>query len=141
MNADYLEERMEAIRASLEAAAPARLVTRRFLTLPNVPAADLERGQYTICSRGVTDFKNYNGREAMDGIHRMVLSCRIQLPESADALEVERAEFAMVGDVRAWLQSLSPGPLCCLVPTGFTQSGQLDAPYGWVLFELEMRDE
>ena len=32
---------------------------------------------------------------------------------------------------------LSPGPLCCLVATAFTQSGQLEAPYGWVIFEME----
>lgn len=132
-----LEQRMEAIRASLAAAAPARVVTRKFVVTPNVPLADLEAGQYTLCSRGIRDFSNFNGREAMDGTQTIVLIGRVLLPESSDALQVEQAEFGMAAEIGAWLRSLSPGPLCCLVATGFTQSGQLEAPHGWVIFELD----
>lgn len=132
-----LEDRMEAIRASLAAMYPARVVTRKWQPITMLPAATLAAGQYTFASRGESGYANTNGREAMDGQQAMLLICRFVLPESSDGLAVEQLEFAMVEEVKAWLRTLSPGPLCCLVATGFTQSGQLEAPYGWVIFELE----
>lgn len=135
-----LRARMEAVRDSLAAACPARVVTRRWQPTPNVEQAHLLQGVYCIVSKGEQGYANYNGREALDGDHAMMLICRIQLDEGAAGDAVEDAEFTMVGEVKAWLQAL-PAALCCLVATGFAQSGQLEAPYGWVAFALTLQGD
>lgn len=135
-----LEERMEAARASLAAAAPARIVTRKWVPLANVPSEELDVGQFTLCSRGERGYQNFNDRKAMDGTHELALIGRIVLPEASDGQAVEQAEFAMVEQIKTWLRNL-PETLCCLVATGFSQSGQLEAPHGWVLFALEVECE
>lgn len=131
-----LAERLEAIRASLAAACPARVVTRNFRPIQQLAPEDLERGHFALCSKGERGFKNYNGREAMDGAHAMFLVGRFQLDSSADGLAVESQELAMVEEVKAWLRAL-PEPINTLVCNGFEQSGQLHAPIGLVVFELE----
>lgn len=132
-----IEDRLEAIRVSLAAALPTRTVTRRWVALNLLADDQLVAGHLTLCSQGEQGYKNINGREAMDGVHSLALIGRLKLAENQDALEVEKAELALVQDVKTWLRSLVPGPLCCLLMTGFQQSGQVQAPYGWVTFELE----
>ncbi len=126
-----LETRMEAIRTSLAAAVPERIVTRAFKPLQNVPASELQAGQYTIISRGESGYQNLNGREAMDGTHRVLIVGRFQLPEDASGLDIEQTEFEMLDEWKAWLRAL-PDELCCFVLQEFEQSGQVEQPYGWI---------
>ncbi|MFH2082080.1 MAG: hypothetical protein ABIK08_11415 [Pseudomonadota bacterium] len=135
-----LNERMTALKAGLAAAMPARVVGRDLKDFGDRSKADIAAGVFTLVSRGEGGFKNYNGREAMDGKHRMLLVGQIELGEDAAPSAVEDAEFAMVEDVKGFMRALPPA-LCSLTMTGFTQSGQVDAPYGWVAIDMEMMDE
>lgn len=131
-----ISDRMEAIRAALAAAYPARVVTRQWRPMTTRRAEDLAAGIYSLVSQGESDYPNFNGYEARDGKHRIALIGQVKLAESATPDQVEDAEFAMVAEVKAFVRAL-PESLCCLLLTAFTQSGQLEAPYGWVIFELE----
>ncbi len=131
-----LSVRMVAIRDALAAQLPARVVTRRWLPLSSRREEDLAAGIYTVVSQGESDYPNFNGFEARDGKHRILVVGQLKLAESAAPEDIEDAEFAMVEEVKAFVRAL-PEALCCLLLRGFTQSGQLEAPYGWVLFELE----
>jgi hypothetical protein len=131
-----LSTRMVAIRDALAAACPARVVTRAWRPLTKRRPEELAAGIYCVVSQSEGDYPNLNGYEARDGKHRILLIGQFQLPESAAPDEVEDAEFAMVEEVKAFVRAL-PESLCCLLLTGFAQSGQLEAPFGWVAFDLE----
>lgn len=129
-------ERMAALLVALAAACPARVVSRDLKDFADRTKTELTAGVFTLISIGESGYRNYNGREAMDGRHRMLLVGQVQLAEDADPSAVEDAEFAMVEDVKAFVRSL-PTNLCSMVMTGFRQSGQLEVPYGWVSIDLE----
>ena len=134
-----LAARMAALKTELVTAMPTRVVTRKLKDFADRPKADIAAGVFTLISKGERGYRNYNGREAMDGRHSMLLVGQIELGEDADGEAVEDAEFAMVEEVKAFVRAL-PAELCSLVMTGFQQSGQLDAPYGWVAITLEMME-
>lgn len=134
-----LAERMAAMKTALTTAMPTRVVTRKLKDFAERPKADIAAGVFTLISKGEAGYRNHNGREAMDGKHRMLLVGQIELAETAEGDAVEDAEFAMVEEVKGFVRALPP-TLCSLVMTGFQQSGQLDAPYGWVAIELEMTE-
>lgn len=135
-----LKERMDAIKAALATACPARVVVRDLKDFGDRHKTDITAGVFTLISRGEGGYRNYNGREGLDGKHRMLLVGQIELAENTAPSAVEDAEFAMVEDVKGFMRAL-PADLCSLVMTGFAQSGQTDSPYGWVAIELEMMDE
>lgn len=129
-------ERLALMQSSMAAAMPARAITRDLKDFSDRASAELSAGVFTLISKGEGGYRNYNGREAMDGRHRMLLVGQIQLGEDAAPSAVEDAELAMIEDVKAFMRALPVG-LCSVVMTGFTQSGQLEVPYGWVVIELE----
>ncbi|MGE0358656.1 MAG: hypothetical protein AB7P08_17270 [Burkholderiales bacterium] len=131
-----LRDRMLLLRDSLAAQLPARVVTREWRPITTRRAEDLEAGIYSVVSQGESGYPNLNGWEARDGKHRIAVIAQLKLPESASPEAVEDAEFELVAEMKAFVRSLPQG-LCCLLLTAFTQSGQLEAPYGWVIFELE----
>lgn len=131
-----LSSRMEAIAAELQARYPERVVTRSLRDFAERERDELLAGVYTLVSLGEGGYRNYNGREALDGRQRLMLVGQIELAEDAAPQAVEDAEFELVAEVKAFLQALPPA-LCTLVATGFRSSGQADRPYGWVAFELE----
>ncbi|MDP3425487.1 MAG: hypothetical protein Q8S32_17235 [Burkholderiaceae bacterium] len=132
-----LAARMAALQSALADAMPARVVTRKLQDFADRPKADIAAGVFTLISKGERGYQNYNGREAMDGRHSMLLVGQVELGEDADGEAVEDAEFAMIEEVKGFVRAL-PASLCSLTMTGFQQSGQLDAPYGWVAITLEM---
>lgn len=134
-----LAERMAALKTALAAAMPTRVVTRDLKDFADRPKADVAAGVFTLISKGERGYRNYNGREAMDGRHSMLLVGQIALGEDAAPSAVEDAEFAMIEEVKGFVRAL-PASLCSLTMTGFQQSGQLDAPYGWVAITLEVME-
>lgn len=132
-----LTDRMNLVKSTLAARVPARVVTRSMQDFTARKRADLLAGVYTIISAGEFGYANYNGREAMDGKHRLLLVGQIELAETAEEEAIEDAEFAMADEVKALVRNLPVG-LCSLVMTGFRQSQQLEAPYGWIAVDLEM---
>lgn len=132
-----LGARMAMIAATLVALYPARAVTRSFQSFEQRKREDLLKGIFTIVSRGEGGYANYNGREAMDGRHKVLIIGQIVLAENKTPAEVEDAEFTMVEEIKAFVRALPPA-LCSLVMTGFEQSGQLLHPYGGITIEMEM---
>lgn len=132
-----LAARMAALQSALATALPARVVVRDLKDFADRAKADIAKGVFTLISKGEGGYRNYNGREAMDGRHRILLVGQIELAETAAPSAVEDAELAMVEDVKGFVRAL-PSGLCGLTMGGFTQSGQLEVPYGWVAIDLEV---
>ncbi len=128
---------MEQIKTALDAKYPARLVTRSYKDPAERPDAELEIGVYTVLSRGAKDFDNLPGREAVDGKLRVWILGQFKIEEQAEGVDVEDAEFGMLEEIRSFLQTLPVG-IDSLLLNDYVQSGQIECPYGWILFSLEM---
>ena len=131
-----LSARMNLIKTLLAAAAPLRVVTREFIDFGMRADADLVKGVYTLISRGEDGYQNFNGREAMDGVQRITLVGQIRVANNSTTSSLEDAEFAMVEEIKAFVRA-RPIELCTLAMKGFTQSGQIEHPDGWIAVELE----
>ena len=127
---------MEALKASLAAARPGRRVSRSFRPMTRHNAADLERGVVALVVLGEGDFANYRGREADLGTLDVMLVALLKVLDSAEPVAIEDAEFVLLGQVKAWLRGALPVRQCLL--RSVVQSGQQDAPYGWVTMKLEV---
>lgn len=132
-----LAARMALIRDTLAERYPGRIVTRSLKDFAARQPAELKRGIYTVVSKGEGDFANLRERAAMDGKHRLLLVGQIQLQEKADGEAIEDAEFAMIEEIKEFLRDLPPA-LACLDMTGYQQSAQVEAPYGWIAADLEI---
>lgn len=132
-----LATRMNLIKSTLAACYPARVVTRSLKDVSQHKTPDLKLGIYTLISQGEGGYANLLGRAARDGQQRLLLVGQIQLGENAETSEIEDAEFVMVEEIKAFCSDLPPA-LICLSMTGYQQSSQIDAPYGWIAVHLEM---
>ena len=135
-----MEAQMEALRASLAAALPGRVVSRSMKPATVYADEDLRAGVVSLARLGEKDFANYRGREADLGTVEAVLVGRVAVGMDADEVELERAELALAGEILAWLQGPLPAGVGQCMATGFRQSGQIEYPAGWVLFKLEVQE-
>lgn len=134
------EQALEAIRASLAAKLGHRVVTRSLIDPANLADEDLYAGVLCLVSRGGGDFANTRGREGQLGRGNAYLVGYLRVAESAAPLEVEQAELALLQEVLDWCTD--PGtlrPLNAVLPLDWTQSAQLEHPYGWVALRLDVR--
>jgi hypothetical protein len=131
-----LSDRMELIQTTLAAAFPLRVVTRDLLDFSQREHTDLEKGIWTLVSSGERGYKNYSGREGMDGVQPIMLVGQFVKPEETLGSVIEDAELDMVDEIKTFLRA-RPAQIIQLYMTGFRQSRQLDAPYGWVSIDLE----
>lgn len=132
-------ETLTALFAGLATALPGRKVTRDFKTLAQRGAAELLQGVVTLVCRGEDDYANYLGREAQLGTINAVLVGQLKVADNAGGLAVEQAEFVLAEEIKAFLRGPMPAGVTQCLANGFAQSGQLEAPYGWVAFELEVK--
>lgn len=133
-------QRLILLKESLALLYPARIVTRNLLAHEARTPAEMKQGVYTIVSAGAEGYKNYNGREAMDGNHKIALFGQFMGEEGDTGEDIEDKEFVMVEEIKAFLRAAAPvrpAALCCLVATGYLQSAQLDHPWGGIRFDLE----
>lgn len=137
--AGELTTKMLALAGQLGAACPTRIVGRDFLPLAQRTDEELLDGVITVVSQGEMDYANYRGREAQLGRVLAVLVGQLRVADNDPRSALEDAEFAMAEEIKAWLASPPSAPLEECLATGFRQSGQLEHPYGWVVFELEVR--
>lgn len=126
---------LQALADWLQAELPQRLVTRSWCDSAQRPRAELERGVLTLISQGASQYADYPGREAQLAQYQLALVAQCVLPESADGGVVEAAELDLIAEIEAVLGRLPP-VLGGLSLSEWRQSGQLDAPYGWVAFSL-----
>lgn len=134
------EQALEAIRASLAAKLPHRVVTRSLIDPAGASPDDLRAGLLYLVSRGGGDFANTLGREGQLGRVNAYLVGYLLLAEDAEPVEIEQAELALLQDVLDWCTA--PGtvrPLNAVYPLDWTQSAQLEHPYGWVALRLDVR--
>lgn len=128
---------MVAMVASLAAAMPGRIVRRAFKPMSQINEADQRRGVVALVCQGEDGYANYRGREADLGRLEVLLLAQLRVDDKAEASAVEDAEFALAEEVKAWLAGDLPVRQCLL--KDLRQSGQLEAPYGWVVMKLEVR--
>lgn len=132
-----LGTRMELIKTELGNKYPLRMVTRAFADFAYRTEAELTAGLYTIVSANEGGYKNYSGREGMDGRQQLRIYFQQELAEDATGDQIEEAEFSAIDEIKAFLRD-RPATLAQLFLIGFVQSEQLDAPYAWVRFDLEI---
>lgn len=134
--ADALKDALDAFAGALALALPARLVTRDFRPLAQRVEAEIEQGVVSVVCLGEKDYANYRGREADLGTLSVMIVAQLKVTEDAAPSELEDAEFALAGEIKAALSG--PLPVRQALTSGFRQSGQIEFPYGWVAFECEV---
>ncbi len=140
--ASALDSMMEALRGGLASAMPSRQVTRDFKPLPLRNDADLKKGVLTLVHRGEGNYAGYVGRDAQLGTSNVLLIGQLMVASNAGGLAVEKAELTMAEEIKAFLNGPMPAGIRECLTKSFDQSGQLEAPRGWVVFDLEvMGDE
>lgn len=131
-----------AMKAAMASAMPTRVVTRSYQDFSQRAPADLEAGIVTILGAGEKDYANYVGREAQLGTVPMVVVGQLQISEAtlkADGAEaVEDAEDLLVEEIKAFVANPGDALLGGIRMLGFRQSGQIEAPYGWVACDIEV---
>lgn len=130
-----LGTKFEQLRAALQAALPGRVVTRSYQTDP--ADSDLLTGMFTILAQGEGGFNNLPGREAMYGRQDLAILAQLKVAEGDAGQDIEEAEFEMIEELKGFVRAL-PAGIDSLEIKSYKQSGQIEHPYGWVLFELEM---
>lgn len=131
-----LVDALEALKAGLAAAMPARVVTRDLLSFDQRQESDLLAGVLTVVTNREGRYANYRGREAQMGRLNVVVVGQLKLAEDALPSEVEDAEFAFVEQVKDFLAGILPVEAIDLLETRF--SGQMEAPYGWFAMDWEV---
>lgn len=133
-----LDAAMGALQATLAAACPGRLVSRSFAPMPLRSAEELQAGVLALMAQGEAGYANYRGREAELGTVKVVLLGQVKVAEDSAPVAIEQAEFAFAEQIKAALHGPLLPPLRQALARSFVQSGQLEHPYGWVAFELEV---
>jgi len=135
------EQTLEALKNGLASSMPSRIVRRSFKPLAQCKEDDLLQGIVTLVNRGERGYANYLGREAQLGTLDVLLIGQLKVDPKREPLEIEQEELALVEEIKAFLQAPAPAGVVDCLAQSFTQSGQLEAPFGWVVFELEVRGE
>ena len=130
---------MDAFLSGLALALPGLLTTRDFVPIAQRSIEHLEQGIATLVRLGEKDYANYRGREADLGTVTALLIVQFKLAEGATGHLVENKEIEYAEAIKAFLHAPLPAPLTDCTTDGYKQSAQLETPYGWVIFELEMR--
>lgn len=139
-----ISQRLNSIKDALQSFAPSRIVGRSLRDLGQISDADLRRGVYTLVCRNESDFAEYMGREAELGTLQLALVGQIRVDDGLDAVAIEDAELAMASEIKAFIKVTAnngvPGSEGVLMLTRWQQSGQLEYPYGWIVFDMTWRE-
>ncbi|OGA98124.1 MAG: hypothetical protein A3E79_11750 [Burkholderiales bacterium RIFCSPHIGHO2_12_FULL_61_11] len=130
---------LDAIVASLAAAMPTRFVQRSLVDPANALAAQLLAGLVCVVNEGGGDFANYRGREGDLGKMDVRLVGFVKVDEGTVAADVERAELDLLGSLLLWVNTTAVPGLDVVTPGDWTQSKQLEHPYGWLALALTVK--
>jgi hypothetical protein len=132
---------LEAVKASLAAAFPARTVTRSLPRDPaNLPREQLLAGVLCLVSEDGGDFANYYGREGELGHLKASVVGFLQVAEDTEPEAIERAELALLQELLDWTGNTGNiDPASSALPEGWTQSKQLEHPFGWLILQLDVQ--
>ena len=127
-----------ALKTALATAMPTRVITRDFKDFAQRAQSDLTAGIITLIGAGEKDFAQILGRATQLGTVPFVVVGQIALAESAAPSAVEDAEDLMAEEIKAFIANPGSPLLGGITLTGFRQSGQVDAPYGWIACDIEV---
>lgn len=130
---------LDAIADSLAEALPNRYVQRRLADPGHEPRERLLAGVVCLVSKGGGGFANYRGREGDLGSMATSLVCFLQVEEGSGSADIERAELQMLGELLAWINTTGVPGLDVVEAGDWTQSKQLEYPYGWLVLELKVK--
>lgn len=130
---------LDALVASLAAAMPLRHVQRSLIDPANETPERLQAGVLCVVNEGGGNFANYRGREGDLGQMNVRLVGFVQVAEGTEPADVERAELAVLGDVLVWVNTTAVPGLDTVTPGDWTQSKQLEHPYGWLALALNVK--
>jgi hypothetical protein len=132
---------LDAIKASLAAAFPTRTVQRSLPPDPaNLPREQLLAGVLCLVSEDGGDFANYMGREGQLGHMHVSVVGFLQVEETTEPAAIERAELALLAELLDWTGNTGAiDPAANLLPEGWTQSKQLEHPFGWLILRLDVQ--
>lgn len=130
---------MDAVKVSLAAALPARHVQRSLVEPANESRERLLAGVLCLVSGGGGGFANYRGREGDLGHMNVTVVGFVLVAENTLPADVERAELDLLGDVLTWVNTTGVPGLDVVTPGDWTQSKQLEHPYGWMALALKVK--
>lgn len=136
---DNLDSLFANLAGALAAALPSRVISRNLLDFGQRADADLLLGVVTVVSAGEDSYAQHLGRIAEEGTVHALLVGQLRVAEANPPTPeaVERAEFALMADLKAALRGAAiPGAAVLL--QRFRQSQQLEYPYGWIAAELDI---
>lgn len=120
---------LDAVKVALATAAPTRVTTRKLEGFAERKSSDLEAGVFTLISKGERrvdqDYSFIN----------CLLVGQLLLGEDVDGEAVEEAELLMIDDIRRFMGGVQG---CQVNMKSWSQSQQIELPYGWVAVELEL---
>lgn len=130
---------MVAAQASLQAMYPTRHVLRGTQDFAALGDAVLQQGVIALIAEGTKGWTEYAGGEARNGTlaFAAVLYLKVDAPDATAPEAVEDAEAVIEQEVLDWCAAIKPAPLDAVYPRAAQYSRGLDAPYGWVVMELE----
>jgi hypothetical protein len=135
-----LDDALEGVKASLEDALAARHVSRSLPPDPaSLPMTQLRDGVVCLVNEGGGEWATYIGREGELGVHDASVVGFVMVDEKSEPVEIERAELQLLGELLAWCKSGPFGPAEDVEPVSFTQSKQLEHPFGWLVLKLKVR--
>ena len=136
-----LDTALEAIKTSMAAQLPHRVVSRSLLLDPmSADEADLRKGVLCLVNGGGGKWANYLGREGQLGQANLSIVGFVLVDEASAPVDVERAELALLDDVLGWVHNPGlPRPVNSVLPLEFRQSGQLEHPFGWMVLTLNVK--
>ena len=104
------------------------------------PQEQLKAGLVCMVSKGGGEFANYRGREGDLGTMDVSLVGYLQVEEQSTPADVERAELDLLGDLLRWCSTAGVPGLDVIYPVSWTQSKQLEHPFGWLVLELQVKN-
>ena len=129
---------MNLLKTTMADQLPDRVITRNFCPPQQRSSEDLAQGIYTLIARAESDYQQAVGREAQGGKFQVTITGQFELAEDAPGSEIEDAEFAMITELKNFVRSALPDELQNIWLLSVNQSGQLEAPYGWIYAQLEL---
>lgn len=124
------------IKMGMEAAMPTRIITRSFKPHEQYKPAQLEKGVVTLLSNGEKDYSNVLGRLAEEGTLGLIIIGQIRVKEKAEGIDVEQAELDLVHELKEFCRQPPAG--IAITMLSFSQSGQLECPYGFISVDAEV---
>ncbi len=131
-----MDDRMDAVAASLTAALTTRHVKRSWLkNYDEHTPQELADGVVMLISAGEGQYKDGPGMTALEGQHRMILVCHLKVSETSQPQDVEAAELDLIEEIKAWARVGVAGVGLSVVRV--EHSRQLEHPYGWAVVYLD----